>query len=109
MSRNTPKLASNALNLLSKVIDSDTEVSTIDLNLLENLNTNQSLNYIKLEQKLNVLEKNSQSLEKLDAEYKSYTEALDAIELKVQKMEKIAGEMDAWSKSLESRAKNQQR
>ena len=49
MSKETPKLISNALKITSKLIESDTNISTIDLNLLENLNTNQSLNYIKLE------------------------------------------------------------
>lgn len=60
--KNTPKLVHHGLSLASKLIETDTEVSTIDLNLLENLNTNQSLNYIKLEEKLNALEKNSKNL-----------------------------------------------
>lgn len=60
--KNTPKLVHHGLNLASKLIETDTEVSTIDLNLLENLNTNQSLNYIKLEENLNALEKNSKNL-----------------------------------------------
>lgn len=62
--KDTPRLVHNALNLTSQIVESDTEVSIIDLNLLENLNTNQSLNYIKLEQTLNSLEKNAQDYEK---------------------------------------------
>ena len=65
MSKDTPKLVEQALTTLSKVVESDTNVSTIDLNLLENLNTNQSLNYIKLENNLNELEANGKHLEVL--------------------------------------------
>lgn len=65
MSKDTPKLVEHALTTLSKVIESDTNISTIDLNLLENLNTNQSLNYIKLENNLNDLEANGKHLELL--------------------------------------------
>lgn len=61
--KDTPKLVHNTLRLTSQIIESDTEVSVIDLNLLENLNTNQSLNYIKLEQTLNNLEKNAKEYE----------------------------------------------
>lgn len=63
--KDTAKLISHALTTLSNVIEADTDISTIDLNLLENLNTNQSLNYIKLEQNLNVLEKDAERLEQL--------------------------------------------
>lgn len=61
--KDTAKLVNHGLNTLSKLMESDTEISTIDLNLLENLNTNQSLNYIKLELKLNALEKDSETLQ----------------------------------------------
>jgi chemotaxis protein CheY-P-specific phosphatase CheC len=63
--KDTAKLISHGLTSLSNVIETDTDISTIDLNLLENLNTNQSLNYIKLEQNLNVLEKDAERLEQL--------------------------------------------
>lgn len=59
--RDTPKLIANALQLTSQIVESDTEVSLIDLNLLENLNTNQSLNYIKLEQMLDSLEHDAEA------------------------------------------------
>lgn len=68
--KDSTKHISHSLNILSKLIESDTEVSTIDLNIIENLNTNQSLNYIKLEQKLNNLDNNAKSLEELSM-YKS--------------------------------------
>lgn len=61
--KDSGKLIHHGLNNLLKLIDNDTEISTVDLNLLENLNTNQSLNYIKLEQKLSSLDKNSQTLQ----------------------------------------------
>lgn len=60
--KDSGKLTTNALHLLSRLMDLDTDVLTVDLNLLENLNTNQSLNYIKLEEKLDTLEKNSNAL-----------------------------------------------
>lgn len=63
--KDSTKHIGNSLNVLSKLVESDTEVSTIDLNIIENLNTNQSLNYIKLEQKLDNLENNANSLEDL--------------------------------------------
>lgn len=58
----TTRLIRHALNQSLKLVESDTEVSTIDVNLLGNLNTNQSLNYIKLEQHLNSLELDSKKL-----------------------------------------------
>lgn len=63
--KDSTRYIGNSLNILSKLVESDTEISTIDLNIIENLNTNQSLNYIKLEQKLNNLEDNANSLEGL--------------------------------------------
>lgn len=63
--KETPKLINRALNVASKLVESDTNVSTIDLNMLENLNTNQSLNYIKLEKNLDQLELNANQLQQL--------------------------------------------
>lgn len=63
--KDSTRYIGNSLNVLSKLVESDTEISTIDLNIIENLNTNQSLNYIKLEQKLNNLEDNANNLEGL--------------------------------------------
>ena len=63
--KDSTRYIDSSLNVLSKLVESDTEISTIDLNIIENLNTNQSLNYIKLEQKLNNLEDNANSLEGL--------------------------------------------
>ena len=63
--KDSTRYIGNSLNILSKLVESDTEISTIDLNIIENLNTNQSLNYIKLEQKLDNLEDNANSLEGL--------------------------------------------
>ena len=48
MSKDTPKLVNHGLNALSQLIESDNYALLVDLNLIENLNTNQSLNYIKL-------------------------------------------------------------
>lgn len=103
--KETPKLINHALNRLSKVIDCDTEATTIDLNLLENLNTNQSLNYIKLEQHLNTLEKDAKLLEQLNKEYTGYSKLLEDIECKVEVMEGVANDMDLWSKELEAQVK----
>ena len=68
--KDSTRYIGNSLNILSRLVDSDTDVSTIDLNIIENLNTNQSLNYIKLEQNLNNLESNANSLEEL-SKYRS--------------------------------------
>ncbi|KAI5953912.1 hypothetical protein CANMA_004751 [Candida margitis] len=102
MSKDTPKLVEHTLTTLSKVIESDTNVSTIDLNLLENLNTNQSLNYIKLENNLNELEANGKHLELLKKEFDQHSQLLVDIEKKVTKIEAIISELDSWSKELET-------
>jgi hypothetical protein len=52
--KDTAKLASHTLITLSNVIETDTDISTIELNLLEILINNHFLNYIKLEQNLKV-------------------------------------------------------
>ncbi|CAD1809179.1 Biogenesis of lysosome-related organelles complex-1 subunit 2 family protein [Candida parapsilosis] len=101
MSKDTPKLVEHALTTLSKVIESDTNISTIDLNLLENLNTNQSLNYIKLENNLNDLEANGKHLKLLKEEFDQHANLLVDIEKKVMRLEEIVNELNSWSKELE--------
>lgn len=103
--RETNKIIHHGLNLASKVIESDTQVSTVDLNLLENLNTNQSLNYIKLEQNLITLEKNAKKYESLTNEFKSYQMQLESIETQVEKVSLITKELDNWSIELEEKVK----
>ncbi|AOW27154.1 hypothetical protein MG5_01517 [Candida albicans P57072] len=102
MSKETPKLISNALKITSKLIESDTNISTIDLNLLENLNTNQSLNYIKLEKNMNEIEANAKHLQILKSEFTGYTQELLQIENKVAILEDIISELDTWTKELEN-------
>ncbi|KAI5957537.1 hypothetical protein KGF57_003231 [Candida theae] len=102
MSKDTPKLVEHALTTLSKVAESDTNVSTIDLNLLENLNTNQSLNYIKLEKNLNELEGNGKHLQLLKKEFDHHAELLVDIERKITKLEAVVNELDSWSKELKT-------
>ncbi|KAK6461104.1 biogenesis of lysosome-related organelles complex-1, subunit 2 [Scheffersomyces coipomensis] len=106
VSNETPKLINHGLKSTSKLIESDTEVAVIDLNLLENLNTNQSLNYIKLEKNLGTIEKSSKRLESLEKEFAAYSGILNEIEKKVCKIETITKELDQWSKELESKVKN---
>lgn len=121
MSKDTPKLVEHALTTLSKVIESDTNISTIDLNLLENLNTNQSLNYIKLENNLNDLEANGKHLKLLsmleleryanmmkeilltlasEEEFDQHANLLVDIEKKVMRLEEIVNELIAGLRSL---------
>lgn len=102
-SKDTSKLTNHSLNVLSKLIDSDTQVSTIDLNLLENLNVNQSLNYIKLENNLNQIEKNSELLKGINDEYERYRKFIDDIERESKILEGLVEDMDEWSKELEKR------
>lgn len=101
--KETPKLINSALHSLSKVIEADTEATTIDLSLLSNLNTNQSLNYIKLEQHLNSIEKDATRLQALNTEYNGYRDMLTDIEANVDKMEAITRDLDLWSKEVEKR------
>lgn len=62
--KDSNQLISNSLFLLSQLMDSDTEAVIVDLNLLENLNTNQSLNYIKLDQYFTNIEQSTHDLER---------------------------------------------
>ncbi|WLF77504.1 hypothetical protein PVL30_001222 [Lodderomyces elongisporus] len=65
MSKESTRIINQSLDVLSRLVESDTNVSIIDLNLLENLNTNQSLNYIKLEKELEQIKENSKKLVQL--------------------------------------------
>lgn len=102
MTKETPKLIHHALNTASKLIDSDTGISTIDLNLLENLNTNQSLNYLKLEKNLDEAESNIKLLKSLDEEFSGYSQELLQIENKIAVLEDVINEMNDWSRELEA-------
>ncbi|CAG87470.2 DEHA2D18656p [Debaryomyces hansenii CBS767] len=104
-SKDSTRYIGNSLNVLSKLVEADTEISTIDLNIIENLNTNQSLNYIKLEQKLNNLEDNANSLEGLNNEFKSFNTTLLEIENQINKIEIITKELDGLSIELSSKVK----
>ncbi|KAF3989020.1 hypothetical protein FT663_00602 [Candidozyma haemuli var. vulneris] len=101
MSKDTSKLVSHALNQALQLNESDTQVSTIDLNLLVNLNTNQSLNYIKLEQDLNELEVGAKKSEALQEEFKSLQQDLAQIEKQVDVVTELVNELDGWTKELE--------
>lgn len=99
MSKDTPRLIHHGLSTLYRLVESDTEVSSIDLNLLENLNTNQSLNYIKLEQSLEVLDKAATSNEVLRQQFAQYDEIIKDIDRQVTTMEALVEELDRWSQS----------
>lgn len=96
----TTRLIRHALNQSLKLVESDTEVSTIDVNLLSNLNTNQSLNYIKLEQHLNSLEQDSKHMLAMDTELLLLVKDLDHIEKQVDALCEITAELDLWSKEV---------
>lgn len=101
--KDSSRLIGHALNQALKMVESDTEVSTIDLNLLTNLNTNQSLNYIKLEQHLNGLELDSKKMQALDEEFALVQEDLNQIEKQVGVLVELTEELDQWSKELEQK------
>ncbi|GBL48449.1 hypothetical_protein [Candidozyma auris] len=105
MSKDTQKLAGYALNQAVKLMESDTQVSTIDMNLLVNLNTNQSLNYIKLEQDLNEIEESTKKSQALQEEFESLRLDLNHIERQVDVMAEIIKELDGWTKELEKNGK----
>lgn len=97
----TSKLVARALAQSRKIIESDTEVSTIDLNLLGNLNTNQSLNYIKLESHLAAIEKDMQQRKALAAETAALKEDLAYIERNVALLGEVVSELDHWTRDTE--------
>lgn len=86
------KLIAHALSSFKKVIEADTDVSTLDLNLLENLNTNQFLNYIKLVQDISTLEAESEKAELLDAEFKLLLDDLSHIEKQLDTLNQLGRE-----------------
>ena len=96
----TAKLVGRALTQARKLVESDTEVSTIDLNLLGNLNTNQSLNYIKLESQLTSLEKDAEQREALTQELHSLEDELTLIEKSVALLGELVEELDQWSREV---------
>lgn len=101
MLKETPRLVGHALNQALQLIESDTQVSTIDMNLLVNLNTNQSLNYIKLEQDLSELETAAKKSEVLQEEFKLLQQDLEHIEKLVEVVSDLVRELDEWTQELE--------
>ncbi|KAM9892936.1 hypothetical protein OXX80_009126 [Metschnikowia pulcherrima] len=101
-SKDTARMVTHALTSAQKVVDADTEVSTTDLALLSNLNTNQFLNYIKLDQQLGALEKDTQKMVAAKTEVASLLADLDHIEKQVDALVAVVGELDAWCSELES-------
>lgn len=93
------------MNQAVKLMESDTQVSTIDMNLLVNLNTNQSLNYIKLEQDLNEIEESTKKSQALQEEFELLRLDLNHIERQVDVMSEIIKELDGWTKELEKNGK----
>lgn len=99
--KDTSKLISYALNQGQKLVEADTEISTIDMSLLSNLNTNQSLNYIKLEQQFNSLEADTKKMLAMKEEFNSLIGDLDHIEKQVDVLADVVEELDQWSKEIE--------
>lgn len=99
----TSRLIRHALNQSLKMVETDTEVSIIDVNLLGNLNTNQSLNYIKLEQYLNSMELDSKKVLVMEEELLLLVKDLDHIEKQVDALCEVTGELDLWSKEVEQK------
>ncbi|GEQ68075.1 hypothetical protein JCM33374_g1741 [Metschnikowia sp. JCM 33374] len=95
-SKDTGKLIAHAIASTQKVVDADTEVSTIDLALLANLNTNQFLNYIKLDQQLGSLEEDTAKMTAWKKEADSLTGELDHIENQVDALVAVTDELSAW-------------
>lgn len=95
------KLIAHALLNFKKVVEADTDVSSIDLSLLENLNTNQFLNYIKLEQDITNLESESEKAQLLETEFNNLKDDLSHIENQVQTLENLGEEILLWLDHLE--------
>lgn len=98
--KDTGRLVAHALALAQKVVDSDTEVSTIDLQLLANLNTNQFLNYIKLDQQLGSLEQDAEKLVIYSQEAALLIADLDQIERQVDSLVAVTDELLAWCSEI---------
>lgn len=90
---NNQRLINQGLNTISKIIETDTDTTLTDIQLLTNLNTNQALNYIKL----------SEPLDNIITDTDSITRDLDSIALKIDKLESIVDELDLYSLELEKK------
>ncbi|ODQ81699.1 hypothetical protein BABINDRAFT_6363 [Babjeviella inositovora NRRL Y-12698] len=107
MSRNddTRKLIRDSVNSLKRVVETDTEISLIDIKLMENLNRKQSLKYIELKERYVALDKDSEAIEHLNAEIAEYAIKLDALEAYTDTLEVLANELNEWSQELEVKLK----
>lgn len=92
------RLVAHALAQAQAVIEADTQVSTVDLRLLENLNTNQFLNYIKLEKDLDALELDSRQMALLKTEVDELKADLAHIEKQTAELVAVTAELRAWLK-----------
>lgn len=92
------KLINHGLNIVSNIVELDTDTTVIDLQLLQNLNTNQAVNYIKLSQLLSTLQKNHDELANNDLE--AIGHLIDDIDSKVSSLEAITNELNKWSVDL---------
>lgn len=99
--KDTERLVGYALSQALKVVECDTEASTVDLNLLSNLNTNQSLNYIKLEQQFTSMEKDANKMRAMKEELTLLLQDLDHIEKQADALGQVTLELDLWSKEIE--------
>ncbi|OBA23290.1 hypothetical protein METBIDRAFT_37960 [Metschnikowia bicuspidata var. bicuspidata NRRL YB-4993] len=104
--KDTGRLVAHALTLAQKVVDADTEVSTIDLQLLSNLNTNQFLNYINLDQQLSTLEQDTEKLAVYKQEVVLLTLDLDQIERQVDALMNVTNELLSWCNELAATKQN---
>lgn len=103
--KDTSRLVSHALSQTKQIVEADTEVSTVDLSLLGNLNTNQFLNYIKLELLLEATELESKRAVALKEEFDLLVEELLKIEEQVDTLTEVTLELKLWMKEIELRAR----
>ena len=99
------ELIKESIANLTKIIENDTDISLIDLNLIQQLNTQKTLNLMKVETKLDQILNESKQITQINEELVGTLDKLNTLEGQINSLEQIAKEMDEWSKELQVKAR----
>ncbi|GMM38277.1 hypothetical protein DASC09_056160 [Saccharomycopsis crataegensis] len=94
------ELIRNSLEEMKKVFENDTEEFLNDVNLIQQLNTNESLKSVKLQEKLECMVKDSQEIRDSNAALSEINSQLTELENQTDNMQAITKELDEWTKEL---------
>ncbi|ODV62083.1 uncharacterized protein ASCRUDRAFT_33085 [Ascoidea rubescens DSM 1968] len=99
------ELIKDSITNITRIIENDTDISLIDLNLIQQLNTQKTLNLMKLERKLDLILNESKQITQINEDLTNTLTKLNVLENQVNHLERIAKEMDEWSKELQVKSR----